>query len=132
MSAQVLTQNLAGCQGIIFITKYNSLEFHLLTPTDIILWGMGRKVPHKFFLLMGFWRPFCGARGQCPARPFVTPLPETPEYRDTFEVSLSMSAILLGWSIAIGDTFFGCITIDYRDTFRQYIANNPGFLASET
>ena len=23
-------------------------------------------------------------------------------------------------AIAIGDTFFGCIAIDYRDTFRQY------------
>jgi hypothetical protein len=41
---------------------------------------------------------------------------------DTFEVSLSLSAILLGGSIAIaiGDTFFDCIAIDYRDTFRQY------------
>ena len=41
---------------------------------------------------------------------------------DTFEVSLSLSAILLGGSIAIaiGDTFFGCIAIDYRDTFREY------------
>ena len=39
---------------------------------------------------------------------------------DTFEVSLSV--ILLGGSIAIaiGDTFFGCIAIDYRDTFREY------------
>jgi hypothetical protein len=45
-------------------------------------------------------------------------LPETPEYRDTFE--LSLSAILLSGRIAIGDTFFGCIAIDYRDTLRQY------------
>jgi hypothetical protein len=37
---------------------------------------------------------------------------------DTFEVSLS--AILLDVSIAIGDTFFDCIAIDYRDTFREY------------
>jgi len=43
---------------------------------------------------------------------------------DTFEVSLSLSAILLGGSIAIaiGDTFFGCIAIDYRDTLYS-IAN---------
>jgi len=34
---------------------------------------------------------------------------------DTIEVS-----ILLGKSIAIGDTFLGCIAIDYRDTLRQY------------
>jgi len=41
---------------------------------------------------------------------------------DTFEVSLSQSVILLGGSIAIavGDTFFGCITIDYRDTSREF------------
>jgi hypothetical protein len=41
---------------------------------------------------------------------------------DTFEVSLSVLAILLDGSItiAIGNTFFGCIAIDYRDTFRQY------------
>jgi hypothetical protein len=38
---------------------------------------------------------------------------------DTLEVFLSLSAILLGRSIAMGDTFFGCIAIDYRDTFRQ-------------
>jgi hypothetical protein len=37
---------------------------------------------------------------------------------DTFEVWLL--AILSGGSIAIGDTFFGCIANDYRDTFRHY------------
>jgi hypothetical protein len=45
---------------------------------------------------------------------------ETPGYRDTFD-------FLKYRYIAIGDTFFGCIAIDYRDTFRQYIVNNPGY-----
>ena len=38
---------------------------------------------------------------------------------DTFEVSVSVSPILLRGSIAIGigDTFFGCIGIDYRRYF---------------
>jgi hypothetical protein len=41
---------------------------------------------------------------------------------DTFEVSLSLSAILFFdcIAIAIGDTFFDSIAIDYRDTFREY------------
>jgi hypothetical protein len=39
---------------------------------------------------------------------------------DIFELSLSV--ILSGGSIdiTIGDTFFSCIAIDYRDNFRQY------------
>jgi hypothetical protein len=39
---------------------------------------------------------------------------------DTFEVSLSAMLLDVSIAIAIGDTFFGCIAIDYRDTFRQY------------
>ena len=35
-TAQVLIQNLARRQGICFITKYTGLDFHLLTPTEII------------------------------------------------------------------------------------------------
>jgi hypothetical protein len=40
---------------------------------------------------------------------------------NTFEVLLSVSAILLceNIDIGIGDTFFGIIAIDYRETFRQ-------------
>jgi hypothetical protein len=59
------------------------------------------------------------------------PQPETPEYHDTFEVSLS--AILLGGSItiAIGDTLFGCIAIDNRDTFRQYHCIDRGICFEE-
>ncbi len=36
---------------------------------------------------------------------------------DTFEVSISVSPTLLRGSIGIGDTFFGCIGIDYRRYF---------------
>jgi hypothetical protein len=58
-------------QVICFITKYNGLEFHLLTPTDTISCGESgaMQAPHNFFLRMGFWRPSCGGRGRCPARP---------------------------------------------------------------
>ena len=56
-TAQVLIQNLARRQGICFITKYTGLDFHLLTPTEIILWGMGRLAPHKFSSSYGLLAP---------------------------------------------------------------------------
>jgi hypothetical protein len=45
---------------------------------------------------------------------------DTDTIGDTFEVSLSVSAILLceNIDIEIGDTFFGVIAIDYRDTIQ--------------
>jgi hypothetical protein len=36
---------------------------------------------------------------------------------NTFEVSLSAILIDESIAVAIGDTFYGCIAIDYSDTF---------------
>lgn len=80
-SARVLTQNLAGRQGICFITKYNSLEFHLLTCTKrYYLVGNGVPSAHKFFSSYGLLAPLLWNPGPVPCPPFATPLPETPKY----------------------------------------------------
>jgi hypothetical protein len=48
-TAQVLTQNLAGRQGICFVIKYTSLVFQLLNQQKLYYGEWGAKRPIKFF-----------------------------------------------------------------------------------